>query len=214
MLPPTRFAPHALSYLQGRGVSAKAIERCLNDGTIYESRDKGKSVCVFVGTDESGIARFAHMRGIYEKYHRDADGSDKRFSFRIPAQNPDSRHLAVFESPIDALSHATFQQRDGWQWDGHRLSLGGTSSVALIAFLERNPQITRVTLHLDSDAAGLTAARRIKVQLAVDDRFKHIRVSINPPRGAKDYNDALLQAIRLEREQQPGRHRTSGLILS
>jgi hypothetical protein len=118
---PTRFAPHALSYLQGRGISAEVIKRCLSNGTIYESRDKGKSVCVFVGKDESGTARFAHMRGIYEKYYRDADGSDKRFSFNIPAQNPDSRHIAVFESPIDALSHATFQHRDGWQWDGHRL---------------------------------------------------------------------------------------------
>jgi hypothetical protein len=89
------------------------------------------STCVFVGKDEYGEVRFAHMRGIYEKYHRDADGGDKRYSFHIPAQNPDSRHLTVFEAPIDALSHATLGRRDDWQWDGHRLSLGGTSPFPL-----------------------------------------------------------------------------------
>ena len=211
--PPTRFPAHALSYLQGRGISAKVIEQCLWDGTIYESRDKGKSVCVFVGKDESGVARFAHMRGIYEKYHRDADGSDKRFSFSIPAQNPDSHHLAVFEAPIDALSHATLQHRDGWRWDGHRLSLGGTSPVALISFLGRNPQIKRITLHLDNDAAGLIAARKIKAQLAGDNQFRRIRVSINPPRGAKDYNEALLRAVSMEREQKQKHRRKADIFI-
>ena len=39
---PARFAPHALAYLQGRGISPELIGRCIRDGTIYESRDKGK----------------------------------------------------------------------------------------------------------------------------------------------------------------------------
>ena len=212
--PPTRFAPHALAYLQDRGISADVISLCLQSSLIYESRVNGKSVCVFVGKDETGKARFAHSRGIYEKFHRDAVGSDKRFSFCVPSKNPDSRHLAVFEAPIDALSHATMQQRDGWQWDGHRLSLGGISDVALIAFLERNPQITRVVLHLDGDAAGLTAARKIKARLAADSRFKHIRVSVNPPHQGKDYNDALLLQIQWEREQHPERRRAVGRLIS
>jgi hypothetical protein len=45
------------------------------------------------------------MRGIYDRYHRDADGSDKRFSFRYPAKNNGSRNLAVFESPLCCASH-------------------------------------------------------------------------------------------------------------
>ena len=101
------------------------------------------------------------------------------------------------------MSHASLQQRSGWTWDGHRLSLGGTSDVALIAFLERNPQISRIILHLDNDAAGITAARKIKARLAADSRFSHIRVSVNPPhRGANDYNDLLLRDIQREREQK------------
>ena len=57
-------------------------------------------------------------------------------------------------------------------------------------------------LHLDMDAAGIAAAREIKAQLRADSRFKHIRVSYNPPRGAKDYNEALLRVVSLEREQK------------
>ena len=54
--------------------------------------------------------------------------------------------MAVFEAPIDALSHATLQELEGWKWDGYRLSLGGTSHVALMAFLKRHPEIRRVNL--------------------------------------------------------------------
>jgi|GEM_PF-6921804 len=37
----------------------------------------------------------------------------------------------------------------------------GTSPVALTIFLERNPRITRLVLHLDNDRAGLLAARNV-----------------------------------------------------
>jgi hypothetical protein len=124
------------------------------------------------------------------------------YSFVIPAVDPDSRHLACFESPIDALSHATLGERNGWKWDGHRLSLGGTSPMAVISFLARNQHITRVMLHLDNDEAGFISARRIKTELRQDIRFKHINVSINPPRGANDYNEVLLRTITAEREQK------------
>lgn len=87
------------------------------------------------------------MRGITGNLKKDVYGSDKEFSFCYPPQNPGSRHVAVFEAPIDALSHATLQELEGWKWNGYRLSLGGTSHVALTAFLERHPEIKRVTLY-------------------------------------------------------------------
>lgn len=207
---PCRYATGAVSYLQGRGIHPEVIRRCIQLGILYESRYynpkseyHGAAVCAFAGRDEAGVIRFAAMRGIASDFKRDKAGSDKRFNFHIPAGNPHSRHLAVFEAPIDALSHASLQQRDGWKWDGHRLSLGGTSEVALISFLECNPQIGRIVLHLDNDAAGITAARKIKARLAFGNRFSRIRVSVKPPhRGAKDYNELLLQDIRQEREQK------------
>ena len=206
---PVRYPSRAVAYLQKRGISPEVINSALQSGSFYESRHynpdsphHNAAVCVFAGKDESGRVVFAALRGIDVDIKQDKAGSDKRFNFCIPSHNPNSRHLAVFEAPIDAMSHASLQQRNNWNWDGHRLSLGGTSSVALFSFLERNPQICRIILHLDNDNAGITAARKIKAQLAADSRFRHIRVSVNPPRGAKDYNELLLHTIDLEREQK------------
>jgi hypothetical protein len=217
---PVRFASRAVSYLQRRGISPEVIRRAMQLGIVYESRYfnpeseyHNAAVCVFAGSDESGKIVFAALRGIDTNLKMDKAGSDKSRGFHIPAKYPGSRHLAVFEAPIDALSHATFQMRDGWQWNGHRLSLGGTSSVALTAFLERNPQIRRVMLYLDNDAAGVKAARKIRAELAADSRFKHLRGSFNPPRGGKDYNDALLRAVNLEREQKSQFRRQAAISL-
>jgi len=204
---PNRYSNKAIAYLQERGISPEVINRAMKEGILFESKYfnpespyHNAAVCVFAGKDESGKIVFAALRGIDTDFKKDKAGSNKSYNFTLPAKNPNSRHLAVFEAPIDLLSHATLQQRNDWDFDSHRLSLGGTSSVALISFLERNPQITRITLHLDLDAAGISAARTIKAELAKDSRFKHVRVSFSPPRnGAKDYNDALLRTIIAER---------------
>ena len=188
-----RCATFAVSYLQRRGVHSDIIRRCMQLGLFYESRYNNEAVCVFVGRDDTGTGRFACVRGIAGDLKKDISGSDKRFSFCYPPDQPGSRHLAVFEAPIDALSHATLQKLEGWQWNGYRLSLGGISPVALVAFLERHPEIRRVTLYMDRDLAGFVNARKIKTMLHEDKRFRHIRVSVNPPRMGKDYNEKLLQ---------------------
>lgn len=187
-----RCATFMVSYLQHRGISSEVISRCFKLGLLYEARYKGEAVCVFVGKDDTGKARFACMRSIGGNLKKDVAGSDKRFSFCYPPKNPGSRQLAVFEAPIDALSHATLQELEGWKWDGYRLSLGGTSPVALVSFLEQHPEISRVTLYMDNDLAGLVNARKIKALLKSDKRFKHIRVGVNPPCTGKDYNEKLL----------------------
>lgn len=181
-----------IPYLQKRGISDEVILRCLQENILYESRFNGKPVCVFVGKDDQGAARFGCIRSIQGILRKDITGSDKRFSFCYPLDHDGGRQLAVFEAPIDALSHATLQQREGWKWDGYRLALCGTSPVALYTFLERHPEITRVVLHMDNDRAGIVNARKIKAAMAQDRRFRHIRVSVNPPRRGKDYNDFLI----------------------
>lgn len=206
-----RCATYMVSYLQRRGIDSEVISRCIQKGLLYESQYNGKEVCVFVGRDDTGNARFACVRGIEENLKKDVGGSDKRFSFCYPPDRPGSRQAAVFESPIDALSHATLQKLEGWKWNGHRLSLGGTSPVALTAFLERRPEIKRVVLHMDSDLAGLTNARKIKAALRANKRFRHIRVSVNPARGGKDYNERL-QGVIEERKQQRSRQRAAIVI--
>ena len=195
-----RCATFAVSYLQHRGISSEVILRCFRLGIFYEARYKGEAVCVFVGKDEEKKARFACMRSIMGKLKKDVYGSDKRYSFCYPPKHPGSRQVAVFEAPIDALSHATMQEVEDWKWDGYRLSLGGTSGVALFSFLERHPEILRVTLYMDNDLAGLVNARKIRSALRKEPRFKHIRVGINPPRTGKDYNEKLLCRLQQIKE--------------
>ena len=209
---PKKCATGLFTYLRKRGISTKVIERCLELGLLYQGSYKPKKdeakyipVCVFTGTDETGKVRFACMRGIYETLKKDVYGSDKAYSFCLPPEQAHSSQVAVFEAPIDALSHATLQEIDGWKWNGYRLSLGGTSPVALTAFLERHPEIRRVTLHMDSDLGGLKNARKIRDMLRADPKYKHIRVGINPPRQGKDYNEKLqirLQEMKINQERR------------
>ena len=209
-----RCATFAVSYLQRRGISRRVISRCFRSGLLYEARYKDEAVCVFVGKDDGGRARFACMRGIGTNLKKDVAGSDKRFSFCYPPEYPGSRQLAVFEAPVDALSHATLQELEGWKWNGWRLSLGGTSHVALTAFLERHPEIRRITLCMDNDLAGLVNARKIRDMLKQDRRFKRIRVSVSPPRTGKDYNEKLLCVREHEKEcQQQSRHRQAAISI-
>ena len=217
---PKKCATGLFIYLRKRGISASVIERCISLGLLYQGsykpkRDESKyiPVCVFTGTDETGKVRFACMRGLYDNLKKDVYGSDKAYSFCLPPEKAHSSQVAVFEAPIDALSHATMQELDGWQWNGYRLSLGGTSPVALIAFLERHPEIRRVTLHMDNDLGGLKNARKIRDMLRADPKYKHIRVGINPPHQGKDYNEML--QIKLQQiVQGKQRHREKRVAVS
>lgn len=209
LLPPqSKYPTHLLSYLQGRGIHPDIIKKCLESGSVYEGRYNGEAVCVFVGRDDAEVARFGCMRGINSDMKRDCSGSNKRFSFHLAAKDATSDALAVLESPIDALSHASLFP----EWSGHRLSLGGTSAVALMAFLERNPLINNISLCLDADDAGQTGAQKIKTALAGDARFSHLNVTIDPPKIGKDYNETLLHTIRTKQEQA-GHRKEAGLSI-
>jgi hypothetical protein len=179
-------------YLTARGISINVINRCIADGILFESRYLCSPACVFVGKDESGQAKFAALRGIENNIKRDVAGSDKRYSFSLLAQRPSCNTLLVFESPIDVLSHMTLAELGKWEQSTHRLSLAGTSHVALEAFLMRHQALKRVVLHMDGDTAGMVGAIRIKKYLAAGKRFSHIKVSVNPARKGKDYNEQLM----------------------
>ena len=214
-LPATALLPaNAVAYLQKRGISPEIINRCLELGILCENRKNQNAI--FIGLDENGKPRFACQRGMRDDFKADVSGSDKRYSFSMPADDLLCPRLIVFESPIDLLSHMTMQQRGdsacglSFEADAHRLSLGGTSDVALIAYLEREPLIAEVHLCLDADEAGQKAAGKITEKLAENSRYKHIKIYNHPPQGAKDYNEVLLRSIAAEREQKqqtqpPGR---------
>ena len=197
----SRCATHAVSYLSGRGIDSELIDFCVSTGRLYESSGRYHNV-VFVGHDSDGKARYANLRGIGSDFKGEANGSDKRFSFNIPAEN--SRILHLFESAIDLLSFATIRKRNGIDWrKDHLLSLAGVYQpkekieesavpLALTQYLHDHPEIKVIVLRLDNDRAGRLAAKALmKVlpkQYTIDVRF--------PPWG-KDYNDYLCHCLGL-----------------
>ena len=191
-----------IAYLKGRGIDQEILDYCVQTGRIYESRNKGHSNVVFVGFDKDGKARFGCLRGISEaRFHGDLSGSDKHFSFALPAcvENP-AVHLC--ECAIDVMSYATLCRLDGIDWRRHNLlSLAGVYQpkkkieesklpVALTRFLEDHPHVKTVYLHLDNDTAGRLAAKAIMAVMP-----EGYRVENKPPPRGKDVNDFLCHRL-------------------
>ena len=149
---------------------------------------------MFIGFDERSAARFASLRGTYHdrQFRKDCTGSDKRFGFQMGAAP--SQRLYIFESPIDAMSHASLV--DDWRRD-NRLSLAGTSGTALPHYLNTHPHIRELVLCLDNDPAGREAATAIAEKYAA----LGFTTRIELPQ-SKDYNADLLKNIELRQRQK------------
>ena len=114
LLPPkSNSNTRVIAYLKSRGIDGGLIEQCIRSGQLYESLPYHNTV--FVGMDRNGTPRYACLRGIGTDFKGEATGSDKRFSFALPATG-ESRMLCVFESAIDLLSYATMAQAGGLSW--------------------------------------------------------------------------------------------------
>lgn len=156
--------------LQQRCVDRGILDEFTKRGMIYESCEKSKDGtkeyhnAVFVGTDESGKARHAHKRGLYTQgrsFRRNVEGSDRRCSFHWFGH---SSHLYVFEGPVDLLAFLTLHPK-GWKEHSY-VALSGTSEHAMLWMLETVPDIRKVVLCLDHDAAGIEATGRLTDLLA------------------------------------------------
>jgi len=182
-------------YLVGRGIDRAVLEHCIGSGQLYQSADHGN--CVFVGMDTTGQPRYAALRGTIGSFKGEARGSDKRFSFSLPAQN-ESNILHLYESAIDTLSYATLLKMHGRDWQQtHLLSLAGVGSntrlpPALARYLEDYPGIQRIDLHLDNDLAGRTATQNITDLLG-----ETLEVRNRSPPTGKDVNAYLMARFGL-----------------
>jgi len=196
-----------IAYLIGRGIHSTLIDYCIRTGRLYESRDYHNAV--FVGLARQGIPRYGMLRGICGKrFAGDINGSDKHFSFSIPARDKSTK-LHLFESAIDLLSYGTLELLSGRDWRRENcLSLAGiyrpkknieesTPPAALMQYLKDYPQITEITLHLDNDAPGRLAAETIKALLP-----STYTISDEPPQRGKDYNDYLKMVLRVRHGQE------------
>ena len=199
----SRNAAQAVDYLQRRGIDCDLIDFCISTGRLYESYPYHN--VVFVGQDRNGKPRYANLRGIGSDFIGDATGSDKHYSFGIPAVEESDR-LHLFESAVDLLSYGTMQKLDGKDWRSENLlSLAGVykpkarieeSSLpaALVQYLADYPHIRKVVLRLDNDPAGRIAAATIKTLLT---KRYAVTVEIQPPPQGKDYNDCLCMRLGL-----------------
>ena len=194
-----RSATHAVEYLHRRGIDYELINFCIQTGRLYESYPYHN--VVFVGMDADGKPRYANQRGIGSDFIGDANGSDKHYSFALPAcvENP-AVHLC--ECAIDVMSYATLCKLDGIDWRRHNLlSLAGVYQpkkkmeesklpVALTRFLDDHPHVKTVYLHLDNDTAGRLAAKAIMAVMP-----EGYRVENKPPPRGKDVNDFLCHRL-------------------
>ena len=182
-----------IAYLQSRGIDHDLIMNCINRGVLYESRYYHNAV--FLGKNIHGKTKYASMRSTTMQFVCDADGSDKRYGFLIPPDNPHSNEVAVCESPIDCLSHQTLCKQ-GYlpPFDGWRLSLGCTSVMALEEFFACHPEVNHCLICTDADEAGEKAAAKIlEMQGTTSERLI--------PAHGKDWNDTLQAVKKANRAQ-------------
>ena len=166
-----RYHTNVFSYLTGRGIDDDIVRFCIETGRIYESAYHHNAV--FVGMDQQRKPQYAALRGIDTNFIGEANGSDKNYSFSIPAKEMSDK-VHVFESAIDLLSYATMQRLDGKEWQTeHLLSLAGVYQpakeiekskvpAALARFLKEHPDVKEIVLHLDNDRIGRLATKAIQ----------------------------------------------------
>jgi hypothetical protein len=163
----------------------------------------------FVGFDRQGTPQYATLRGTTNRrYMGEANGSNKHFSFSIPASKQCCR-LHLFESAIDLLSYGTLKLLSGRDWQMENcLSLAGiykpkknieesTPPAALMQYLKDFPYIKDIVLHLDNDIPGRLAAKAIQTILP-----SSYTVSEETPKRGKDYNDYLRIVLRIQQPRE------------
>lgn len=194
----------AKRYLMSRGIAPEIIKECIENGLIYESNPNHN--VVFIGLDDNKSPKYAFYRGTNDtRFMGEAKGSDKAYTFRLKAKT-ESNRVHLFESAIDLLSYATLLKMKNIDW--HRenmISLAGVSNpsktsknnkipIAIKKFLEKNPNINEIHLHLDNDEVGRNAS--IAMQEILSENYK---VLDRPAPLGKDCNDYLRYMLGIKK---------------
>ena len=145
-----------------RCIDRDVVTAFVQEKMLYE--DDPHHNCVFVGLDENGEARHAHLRstGSQGKVFRiNVESSDIKHSFH---KNGTDRSLYVFEAPIDLLSHITLYPA-GWLEHSY-VACCGTSYEPVRWILTRMEAPQMVSLCLDHDNAGDQGCERMAKQIS------------------------------------------------
>lgn len=188
----------AFAYLhKTRGIDTEIISHLIREKKIYESLPYYN--VVLLGFDKNGEPKHASQYGTYTRakpYKGEVFGSDKTYGFHIQGS---SNTVFVYESPIDAMSHASIYKmhyRD-WQQD-HRLSLCGTWDGALERFLNYH-KIRNIVFCLDNDKAGNTASDKYMTKyFDLGYEVKRLKPIF------KDFNDDLMDLKILHQLEPQG----------
>lgn len=172
--------------LNGRGIDKKVLDTFVRHGLIYESAKYHNAV--FVGKDNNGKACHASLRGTgyQSSYRGNEPNSIPEYSFHW---NGTSENLYLFEAPIDMLSYISMH-KENWQQHSYAAACGLSDRV-LFQMLEDMPNIRKVYLCLDNDAAGQTATGKISLKLYA----KGVESEVLVP-SHKDWNEDLLHPMK------------------
>jgi len=117
---------------QTRGISNAVVAAFAHERLLYEDAEHHNAV--FLGLDESGTARHAHIRSTNSggpPFRLNIEGGDARYSFHRIGSNGS---LFVFEAPIDLLSHISLYP-EGWLENSY-VACCGTSIRPVLKMLE------------------------------------------------------------------------------
>ena len=197
-----------MAYLiKTRGIDPEIVKGMLQRKMIAE--DSAHHNCLFFGRDEKGNIRSCAQRGTTQvQFRGEVSGGDKAYTF---AMNGKSNVLRLFESPIDAMSHATFSKLLGKDWTAdHRLSTNGCGSYESIKkYMENHPEISSVWFSFDNDEGGRNGAAASKEKLLHDFPDRQLKVHICYPTHGKDWNEDLQQFRQIEPEGMSAREYVS-----
>ncbi|MGM9988795.1 MAG: DUF3991 domain-containing protein [Bacillaceae bacterium] len=157
---------------------------------VFKWRDKEGNI---VGADRQGTVKMENKRGTFKQIMANSKGDG---GFTLDIGSP--KKLAVFESPIDALSYFDLKRPQ----DIRLQSMSGLKDAAMLSSIrnllkeckERGEKLEKVIIAVDNDKAGLEFTKRWENVLGN-------KSQIDIPNN-KDWNDDLKQERTKEKTKQ------------
>lgn len=186
-----------MAYLiKTRGIDPDIVKAMIQRKMIAE--DDVHHNCLFFGKDADNNIKSCSMRGTMSiQFRGEVPGGDKKYTFEMRGKND---VLRLFESSIDAMSHATFSKLLGRDWTSdHRLSVNGAGTYDCIKrYINEHPEIGTVWFSYDNDEGGQKGTRASIAKLQQDFPERNLDIRIYFPLYGKDWNEDLQRFRTLE----------------
>lgn len=196
--------PRIYAYLiKTRGIDKSVVKWLHNNKLIYPDN---RGNLVYLGKGYDGGVEYAAARGTHpdKRYCHVIGGNyDARCGFNHVQTN--CKKLFVCEAAIDVFSVMSLLVRNGKDFTQYAyLSLESCHEAPLLYHLERQPQIEKIYLAQDADAAGMQS--RVKCRALLEKAGWKGKAIDWIPRQGKDWNDTLKyelsQEVKIMLEEQ------------